>query len=277
MSDELWLRELAQVNRERQEDELARLDERWDRLSRGELSLDEEAELRALAETSEEARAAYEAFRPLGPEFHASVVRAIQTQGLAQEAQPREAPARLLPFRRRRLAGWSALAALATAASVAMLLRPPAPLPDYSSPEISGGTRAWRGGESEAEAPVLAPGDRFQVIVRPQTAMSRASQLDALCVLARDREVRPLEVRSEIDPAGSVKMEGALGRDLPPGTWTLWAAVGRPGKLPEPTALQALSAGARERDWVAVERKILVRPRAPDGGGPEGLEGSVEN
>ena len=190
MSDELWLRELAQVNREQQEDEQARLDERWDRLSRGELTPDEEAELRALAETSEEARAAYEAFRPLGPEFHASVVRAVQAQGLASEPRPGEAPARVLQFRRR-LARWGAVAALATAASVAILLRPLPPLPDYSL-EVSGGTRAWRGEEPEpAEVPTLAPGDPITVTVRPATAVSRGSKLDAFCLLVRDRELHP--------------------------------------------------------------------------------------
>ncbi len=255
MSDELWQRELAQVSRDQQEEERRRLDERWDRLSRGELSPEEDAELRALAETSEEARAAYEAFRPLGPEFHASVVQAVRSQDPAP-------PAKLLPFRRH-LAGWSAIAALATAASVVLLLRPPAPLPDYSL-KVAGGVSASRGEEPEtAEPSVLAPGDRFRVIVRPQTAVSRASRLEALCVLARDREVRPLEVRSEIDPGGSVKMEGSLGRDLPPGTWTLWAVVGRPGKLPDPAALQALSPGARvrQRNWVAVPADVRIQLR----------------
>lgn len=270
MSDDNWQRELAQVSREQREEELRRLDERWDRLSRGELSPEEDAELRALAETSEEARAAYEAFRPLGPEFQASVVRAVRTQSPPP-------PAKLLPFRRRSLARWSAaVAAVAAAASVALFLRPLAPLPDYSL-EVSGGVRAWRG-EEPAEALALAPGDRFQVIVRPQTPVSRASRLEALCVLARGGELRPLEVRSEIDPAGgSVKMEGSLGRDVPPGRWTLWAVVGRPGKLPDPAVLPSLAPGARERDWVAAGTEILVRPRAPDATGQSGLEGSVKN
>lgn len=266
MSDELWLRELAQVNREQQDDELARLDERWDRLSRGELSDDEEAELRALAETSEEARAAYEAFRPLGPEFHASVVRAVRAQGLA-DAQPREkAPARLLPFRSRRLAGWGAAAALAAAASVAILVQPLAPLPDYSQPQISGGTRTWRGAEPEtSNAPVLAPGDPITVIVRPETAVPSGSKLEALCLLVRDQEVRPLDVQLEIYPQGLVKMQGSLGRDLPPGTWTLWAVVGRPGKLPDPPTLQDLSARVPvgKRNWVAVSKEIRIHPREP--------------
>jgi hypothetical protein len=261
MSNDLWLRELAQVNREEQEDERDRLDERWDRLSRGELSPEEDAELRALAETSEDARAAYEAFRPLGPAFHASVVQAVRKQGLVS-------PAKVLPFRRR-LAGWSAVAALAAAAaSVVLLLRPLPPLPGFSL-EVSGGVSASR--SLEPEKPLaLAPGDSFQVIVRPATEVSHGSKLEVLCFLVRGQELRPLEVQPEILPNGLVRMKGSLGRDLLPGTWTLWAVVGRPGKLPEPAALQALSAGGRERNWVAVGTKILVRPRAPDRAGPGG-------
>ena len=255
MSDEHWLRELAQVNREELQGEESRLDERWDRLSRGELSPEEDAELRALAETSEEARVAYEAFRPLGPGFHASVVQAIRKQ------DPAPPVAKLLPFRRR-LAGWSALAALATAASVVLVvIIPPAPLPVYSPPEVSRGVSATRG--EGTEVPMLAPGDPFQVVVRPQTAVSEAARLEALCVLLRNREVRPVEVRSEIDPSGSVKMEGSLGHDISPGTWTLWAVVGRPGKLPAPAALQTLSPGAqvRQRDWVAVPADVRIQLR----------------
>jgi hypothetical protein len=264
MTDNHWIRELAQVNREQQRDDEGRLDERWDRLSRGELSPEEDAELRALAETSEEARIAYEAFRPLGPEFQASVVQAIRKQDPAP-------PAKLLPFRRR-LAGWSAIAALATAASVVMLLRPLAPLPDYSL-EVTGGIRASRGEEpGPAEAPVLAPGDPFTVIARPATEVSRGSELEARCVLVGDRELVSLQVRSEIDPGGSVRMEGSLGRNVSPGTWTLWAVVGRTGKLPDPAALRTFSPGIREQDWAAVATEILIRPRAPSG-----LEDSIEN
>lgn len=253
MSDEIWLRELAQVNREQHEDEQDRLDGRWDRLSRGELSPDEEAELRALAGTSEEAHAAWEAFRPLGPEFHASVVQKVRKQGL-------EKSKKLLPFRRR-IAGWSAVAALAAAASVMLVLRPLAPLPDYSL-EVTG-VSASRGDEPET-APVLVPGNRFEVTVRPATEVARGSKLEAYCVLAQDRELRPLEVRSEIVPAGLVRMTGSLGHDVPPGAWTLWAVVGRPGKLPDPAA-STFSTGARvrQRDWVAVPKDIRIQDQPP--------------
>jgi hypothetical protein len=265
MSDNLWQRELAQVNRDQQEEERRRLDERWDRLSRGELSPEEDAELRALAETSEEARAAYEAFRPLGPEFHASVVRAVREQGLAPEARPapEQRPEKLLPFRRRSLAWWSAAASAAAAATVVLLLRPLAPLPDYSL-EVTRDVSAWRG--EQPEVPVLALGDGFTVTARPATEVSRGSRLEARCFLVRDRELRSLEVHQpEIYPNGLATIKASLGRDLPPGTWTLWAIVGRPGKLPDPDALRTLSPGARvrHRDWVAVPKNVRIQLREP--------------
>src|SRR6185295_1315642 len=99
MSNDQWLKELAQVGREQEAEDRARLDERWDRLSCGQLSAEEEKELRALAETSEEARLAYEAFQPLGPDFQARVVDALagQKQAQAPEAEPRRPRSRVLP------------------------------------------------------------------------------------------------------------------------------------------------------------------------------------
>lgn len=260
MTDDDFLRELAQANRETEAEERHRLDERWDRLSRGQLSPEEEAELRALAETSEEDREAYEAFRPLGPDFHASVVQAVREQAEA-EIKAAEPKAKLLPFPRP-LAGWSAAAA-AVAAALVLLLRLPQPIPEYGLPEVSGGIRTMRGESKEMEVPVFVPGAPVEVVLRPLTATSGAKQLEARCFLCRDQEVRLLELRSTIVSGGSVKMEGTIPRDVPPGTWTLWAVVGRPGKLPEPADLRALSAErqVRQRAWVASPREILIQAR----------------
>src|SRR6185503_16244051 len=76
MSEDVLLRQLGQVARERAAGEPS-LDERWDRLAAGTLGAEEEAELRRLAETSDEAGMAYDAFRPLGKAFEAQVVAAI--------------------------------------------------------------------------------------------------------------------------------------------------------------------------------------------------------
>jgi hypothetical protein len=271
MSNDPWLRELAQVKRDEEAEERSRLDERWDRLSAGDLSPEEEAELRALAGTSEEAREAFEAFRPLGPEFHARVVGALTSElkdsAAAAPVEPRSRS--ILPFRPfrpspARVGGWLTAAA-AVAAVLIVFLRPPAPLPDYASPEVLGGTRASRGEEIRpGEAPAFEPGDRIQVILRPETAASKAGMLSARCVLTRDGDARIVDTRTQIDPGGSVKMEGTLGPDLQPGAWTLWAVVGRRGKLPDPADLRALSAraGVRHDDWTALPKEIRIQPRA---------------
>jgi hypothetical protein len=260
--DDSWLRELAQVNREEETQERSRLDERWDRLSSGDLSPEEEAELRALAESSEEAHEAYEAFRPLGADFQASVVRALQERDLVTEAAPPAMKPRagLLPFPRRvvRFAGWSAAVAAAVLVLV-LLLRPPVPLPDYAYPEegVSGGSSATRGGGTVT----FAPGDDLQVVLSPKTAASRKLSLEARCFLLRGSELHRVEMpQSEFPPGGAVKMNGSLGRDLSPGKWTLWTVVGRQGELPDPAELQTeLRAGrTKHADWQAVSADLEI-------------------
>src|ERR1700704_3282793 len=103
MSDRL-LRELGDLARSESTAEEARFGDRWDHLAAGTLTAEEEAELKALAESSPEDRETYEAFRPLGADFQARVVSAIN----AERAKPAEAPRpqpqdpvpRVLPFRR---------------------------------------------------------------------------------------------------------------------------------------------------------------------------------
>jgi hypothetical protein len=268
MNDDLWLKELAQVNRDREAEERSRLDERWDRLSAGELSPEEEAELRALADTSEDARDAYEAFRPLGPDFQASVVQAIRKQGLAPQAgtpapQP---PAKLLPFRRStsqtfRWAGWSAAAAVA-AAALFFVVRGPAsypPLPVYTA-ELSRGDQQFRGGtETATGVPVFSPGSTLTLNVRPEQAV--AGPVEAQAFAARGTELIPLARKLQVEN-GSVRMRGTLGQEirLLPGDWRIWIVVGRPGKIPAEGDLQAeLRAGrTRHEDWQAISKELRV-------------------
>lgn len=266
MSEDRILRELGRLAKEEKEAEQARFDERWDRLAAGTLTPEEDAELRTLAESSPEAREAYEAFRPLGPEFQAWMVNKIA------KLQPKPQPfwdrlLRLLPFPppTLRFAGWLTAAA-ATAAYVVMFLLPPAPLPAlpaYTLAEISGGSRAMRG--EATEVPDFAPGDSFRVVLRPDTTVIRAKSLKAQALLLHGRELHDLEVENHIEPNGVVTLEGSLDRALQPGAWTLWAVVGRPGKLPDSEDLQSFSARApiRRRDWVAVPQNVRIHPRAP--------------
>lgn len=252
------LSELADLARQDAAEE-ARFDERWDRLAAGTLTAEEEAELLALAETSPEAREAWEAFRPLGPEFQARVVEKIAAELPKKGWWARLLPFPILPFRPAvRVGGW-VTAAAAAAAVLVRVLWPSAPLPGYQI-AVSGGSSEMRGELAED----FAPGDRLQVVLHPETA-ARTGRLEAQLFLLQGREQRRLDAWSEFDSGGAVRMKASLDRSLQPGTWTLWAVVGRPGNLPDPAELQALAARdeIRRRDWVAVPKSIRIRPRGP--------------
>ncbi|HSG40919.1 MAG TPA: hypothetical protein VLE27_14870 [Thermoanaerobaculia bacterium] len=230
MSVDPWIRELADVNREKQAEEHSRLDGRWDRLSGGDLSPEEEAELLALAESSGEGRAAYEAFRPLGPEFHAQVAKTLRDRGLVPEAST--AKRKLLPFRKRtaRFAGWGSLAAVA-AILLVTVLRPPAPLPSYTA-SLEGGLRTSRGSESGTVGPFVE-GSLLTFDAVPDQAVT--GPVEARGFAACGKELVQIEAEPEVAPTGgNVRLRGYVGKDirLSPGTCKIWLVVCRPGKLP---------------------------------------------
>ena len=266
MNEDRLLRELGHLAKEEEGAERARLDERWDRLAAGTLTAEEEAELLALAETSQEAREAYEAFRPLGPEFQARVVEKIAAE-LPPKEWWREWWRRLLSFRPTpRFAGWATAAAAAAAVVVALLWPPaplPAPLPGYQIASVTGGSTAMR---AEQEETVFAPGDSCEVLLRPDTAVTEAKSLVAQCFLVRGGERRPMEVQEiHIEPTGVIKLESSIPHDLQEGTWTLLAVVGRRGELPAPAELQSLAAHGeiRQDNWVTMSKDVLIQPRGP--------------
>ena len=281
MSEDELLRNLGQVAREQAGRERLFLDERWDRLAAGTLSAEEDAELRRLAETSDEARVAYEAFRPLGAAFQGRVVEKIAEQRAVGEApvprrvipapvslhvvpapvprpEPRPEPS---PFFVRRLRTWGTSAA-AMAATLAALLFGAPQIPIFTV-ALAGGARLTRG--EAIEMPTWAPGDPFQAIVSPATAFEHVWPLRARTFLLRDGEVRPVEAHAEVEPSGVVKVTGTLDRDLPAGTWTLWVVVGRWGTLPGAAKVRTLSAAQPQnhRHWVATPQTLNVRPREP--------------
>ncbi|HYN21189.1 MAG TPA: hypothetical protein VE078_09530 [Thermoanaerobaculia bacterium] len=261
MSEERLLHDLGKLAREEQEAANARLDERWDRLSAGTLTPEEETELLAFSATSPESRETYEAFRPLGAEFQARVVQSIRDLPTAAEPEVVKPPPGELLFWPRlapRIAGWG-LASAAAAATLVMFLRPSAPLPGYTLAGISGGTSEKRGEETEATD--FAPGKSFQVVLSPDTEVTQTMFLKAQAFLRRGQELRRVDVESSVDANGVATLEGSLDRSLTPGTWTLWAVVGRWGKLPDPEELQSFSAGApvHRRDWTAVPQNIRIR------------------
>jgi len=272
MRDEDWIRELANVNRERQGEEQGRLDERWDRLSGGELSPEEEAELRALAETSEEAREAWEAFRPLGPDFQASVVKAAAAElASAPESEPREPHPRLLPFRRAasRTKVWLGAAA-ALAAALLLFLRVPAslpPLPLYTA-ELSRGDQALRGETGPSTGlPVFSPGSVLTLDATPWQPVT--GPVESRGFLADGEDLVPWEPKTKIEVVnGAVRLRGRLGEEilLPSGALTIWVVVSRPGKSPSASELQDVlrARRARRNDWQTLCDDVTATPLRHD-------------
>jgi hypothetical protein len=257
MNDERLLQDLARVAREDREEQLERLDERWDRLSQGSLSADEEAELRALAEGSDEIRDAYDAFRPLDADFRERVLHAVVAPAAAQ---PAGKAGKVLPFRRRALwvGGWLA----AAAALVLVVTRsggPGGPLPEYQV-EPGGQVRQTRSEDAPAD-PVFSRGSRLELVFRPRTPVS--GPVEASIFVERGDELRPWDAAVEVSPAGAVRIHGVLGRDLElePGDWTVWAAIGRRGTLPDRDRLQALLADLEPPvagDWTLLRTRFRV-------------------
>jgi hypothetical protein len=153
-------------------------------------------------------------------------------------------------------------AAAAAAAVFVVLLRPSAPLPGYEI-AVTAGSSEMRGEQEEAVR--LAPGDDYAVILRPDTAVAGAKSLEAQCFLVGSGERRPMEVQSQIELTGVIKLEGSIPHDVQAGPWTLLAVVGRPGELPAPAELQSLAAQdeVRRRNWVAISKDVLIQPRGP--------------
>jgi len=91
MSTDNLLQELARIARRGSSRVALADDPRWHRLTAGELSREAEAELRAWAATSEDARIAYEAFRPLSSEFHVLIVQSLRLRllGMPSETESR--------------------------------------------------------------------------------------------------------------------------------------------------------------------------------------------
>jgi hypothetical protein len=268
--DDSWLRELAQVNREQEARERSRLDERWDRLSAGELSPQEEAELRALAETSEEARQAYEAFRPLGDEFQARMVSTLAAEVASPASAETAKPARfrLLPFRPAARFGTWLSAAAAVAAVLFLLLRSPAalpPLPAYVG-SLSPGVQPSRGPGSTTGRQVFVPGSPLTLEAAPQRSVT--GPVEAAFFLERGAELTPWTPKPSFFEIadGSVRLHGTVGTDfrLDPGDWRIWVVVGRPGKMPSLDELQTeLRAGrTRHAGWQAVSTDLRIASRA---------------
>src|SRR5947209_1589767 len=258
MSDRL-LRELGDMERSEAKAEEARFDERWDRLAAGTLTAEEDAELKALAESSPEAREAYEAFRPLGADFQARVVSAINAE---RSPKPLPLPQPLpkpLPFRLARRIEVGAGLAAAVAAGLFFLVRGPAMQPPLTSSyvaSLSGGFKANRGAETAAPNAkrVFTPGSPFTLEVSPKQPLKDPGKVKPGAFLSSSagrEDWRPLrlEGKFETGETGSVRLNATMGEDVkvPPGDWIFWTVVAR-NSPPEAREVQERLRARQPRD-----------------------------
>ncbi len=161
----------------------------------------------------------------------------------------------------------SAAAAALAAAALLVVLWPTGsagPLPTYTA-ALAGGVKVMRG---EPEHPadgsqpeVLASGNRFELTLRPETAVE--GPLEVATFLALDGGVIPWRVPVEISEQGVVRIAGTVGTKikLPAGESTLLIAIAQPGDLPTPDVLAERLRGrrvAREPHWTAWSQRVAL-------------------
>ena len=279
MNEDRLLGELGDLARQEGEAEKARFDEPWDRLAAGTLTPEEEAELKALADSSPEMREAYEAFRPLSTDFQARMVSAINAERAIPAPQPAPPEPRppVLPFRRaavRRIEVWLGAAA-AVAASLFFLVRTPAlPLSSGYEASLDGGFKTDRGNEiAPSDTPrVFGPGSPFTLNVSPKRPLEDPGEVTPSVYLSSSagrEDLSPLRVDAHFQTAetGSVFLDATMGKDIkiPPGDWILWTVVARPHSMPNVGEIQSRLRPERLRQgsWHAVCEALKAEENPP--------------
>ncbi len=259
MDDTGLLRDLARAAREEEAEERDRWD-RWDRLTDGELSPEEEAELQELAGNSAESHQAYEAFRPLSPEFRAKMVAEIgplippSVFVRWRDAFIRWRDAHLFFWR----AAYSGSGLAAAATTLILVLRPLAPIPVYTLAEVIPGVKTERG-----EGAALFAGEPFTVDAHAEKKFGNGKAVEPYCFV---KIVQPVAVHAAGCSAlkryenGSMTVQGRLPQDLPAGRATLWVVIAYPGHQPTAEAIEA-SPGAllQKRLSVTASKEIEIR------------------
>ncbi|HEX8795106.1 MAG TPA: hypothetical protein VF765_29365 [Polyangiaceae bacterium] len=226
----------------------------WERLAKGELTADEDAELRKRAAADPQTATLYEAYRPLD----ASLKKRIAAHATAALA-PRS---RVLSWRRAAVI----IAPLAAAAAIAVVVmrRPttqdgaPA-LPLYAM-DFQGGDRTTRSAEPTAvESTKLHRGSHVEVVLRPATAVSAPVSVRTFVV--QGDAVRALDLPAERSSDGAIRIQGdagALFHDVPAGAWDLAVTVGAEGAAPPHPSevVSALRGDGGRHVWQLLHRRI---------------------
>ncbi len=280
------LEQLGELARRDEHEDAQHTGQRLHRLTRGQLSTDELEELRLEAERSDATRLDFEAFRPLGEEFHGSVLERLQ--GLRTAEEPDSSPWTARP--RTTPQWWLAAAAGLTVAVLGLwlLVNGPGRLLWQGSRgvqvvEVASYEAKWRNppattrsprGAAE-EVPVFTFGTTFDLTLQPEDDLEPAYRLylasddGVLLPWPADDEV----TGDEVTASGVVRVRGVVGEDLAldPGSWRLVFVYGPAGaELPAAATLDELQAATEGTDtrwrWLTVPFRI-----ADEVGGGEGV------
>lgn len=171
----------------------------WEDLAQGELSREEEAVLRALAEEGEEAAVHYEAFAPLDEGFRSRTADKLAAQ-LQEEKHKKQ---------RRRFAGMAGAFAIAAAALLLALPKESALAP-YSL-EVSGGVAEMRGAEPASGPLNYDAQSKLTLVAKPATPID--GKVVASLALLEDQRALPIPAKQQQAPTGAVRVE-IMGRDV---------------------------------------------------------------
>ncbi len=214
--------------------------------------------------------AAVTLFTPLSGAARDRIVDRIQVELGAGRPQAQRKPAKVI-----HLASWLPISKktffLATGAAAAavlafVLLRPGegvVSLPDYQM-SLYGEIKTVRGLEPEPPEPETVPvfraGSVLQIVLRPDHAVVGKVRLSAY--IEKNGGLLPIELPTEWDPQGSVRIYGVVGKDirLPLGEVKLWLVVSRPDKeLSESQVMALQAAGSR----LVMKVPVRIEPDSP--------------
>jgi hypothetical protein len=200
--------------------EAADVDARFEALALGELSADEVRRLTAVAATSQRGQELVDALMPLDADFHrrtADRLMALRPAAPAPvviAAAPKPAAsegvvARLVAWLRRPVV---LLPVLMVAVALFVVRAPVEPLPEYGV-ELRMGDKATRGTPVVAGRPTLSTGSRLDVVVRPHAAVD--GPVSAAVFQRAGGVATALAVQVDVDPRGSVRVQGVVGEAIP--------------------------------------------------------------
>jgi hypothetical protein len=219
-------------------------DDAWEALTRGELSREEEAFLRALAEDNDADGARLEAHAPLDAGFRERTAEKLEAQ-LARERKQRQLKVRVA-------LSWGAASLAVAAAALFIMLPGGRELPEYTL-MVEGSVAQARGADQPRSGMLqVLPQSELEIVLAPSSIVQVEPVLTV--ALASDASTLLVQKAAERAPSGAFRLQGTLAElfgSVSPGRYELLAVVDR-----QAVPAEELVARARRGD-PAVEKAEL--------------------